>query len=227
MAAQAGWDHYQTHWEAQWRDGIKPSSRWDIGQASPQLQQLLRSGDLAVKGKRAVVPGCGRGYDVAAFAQAGADATGLDISTTAIRDAEAYLHETLDADCAQHARIMLGDFLKDTPSTSYDVGYDYTFGCAMHPDMRSAWAAGWARHLAKGGELVTLVFPVDPTRDRMQGPPYPVTPELYTELLTAVGFENVHLEPVPHELSHPARAGREWLGRWRAPGPPAAANSKI
>jgi hypothetical protein len=31
------------------------------------------------------------------------------------------------------------------------------------------------------------------------------------------GFERLELEPVPTRLSHPARAGREWLGRWRRP----------
>jgi hypothetical protein len=29
------------------------------------------------------------------------------------------------------------------------------------------------------------------------------------------GFELVHLEQMPSEWSHKARAGREWLGRWK------------
>jgi hypothetical protein len=31
--------------------------------------------------------------------------------------------------------------------------------------MREGWAAAWARHLKPGGQLVTLVYPVDPERD--------------------------------------------------------------
>lgn len=34
------------------------------------------------------------------------------------------------------------------------------FLCALHPSMRPAWAAAWARLLKPGGELVTLMFPL-------------------------------------------------------------------
>jgi hypothetical protein len=33
---------------------------------------------------------------------------------------------------------------------------------ALHPDMRKDWAAGWARLLAPGAELATIIFPVGP-----------------------------------------------------------------
>jgi hypothetical protein len=33
---------------------------------------------------------------------------------------------------------------------------------ALHPDMRRDWAAGWARLLAPGAELATIIFPVGP-----------------------------------------------------------------
>jgi hypothetical protein len=69
-----------------------------------------------------------------------------------------------------------------------------------------------------GGELVTLIFPVDPEADPTLGPPFPVTPQLYEDLLLPAGFECIELKQVPDSLSHPARAGREWLGRWRWPG---------
>lgn len=41
--------------------------------------------------------------------------------------------------------------------------------CALHPTMRENWAAAWARHLTPGGELITLVYPVDPSQDVNQG----------------------------------------------------------
>jgi hypothetical protein len=59
--------------------------------------------------------------------------------------------------------------------------------CALHPDMRTAWAQGWARLLSPGGELVTMVYPVDSSRDPNTGPPWPVTPELYKQLLPPAG----------------------------------------
>ena len=39
-----------------------------------------------------------------------------------------------------------------------------------------------------GGQLATLIFPVDPNKDRNEGPPFPLTPELYTELLEPLGM---------------------------------------
>ena len=64
-------------------------------------------------------------------------------------------------------------------------------------------------------ELITLIFPiVRITQDRL-GPPFQLTPEQVTALLTPLGFAAVHLKPVHHTLSHKARRGKEWLGRWR------------
>ena len=94
------------------------------------------------------------------------------------------------------------------------MGFDYTFLCALHPDMRAGWGPAWARSLRPGGQLVTLIFPVDAALPQ-QGPPWPVTPELYKELLLPAGFDLQSLEAVPPERSHPKRAGREFLGVWR------------
>lgn len=40
---------------------------------------------------RALVPGCGRGYDVIAFGRSGYDSTGLDLSPTGVEQAKALL----------------------------------------------------------------------------------------------------------------------------------------
>ena len=66
------------------------------------------------------------------------------------------------------------------------------FLCALPPEQREDWARGWARLIATGGELVTMMFPVDPEKEG--GPPYAVSPELYTELLTPVGECGFDLE---------------------------------
>jgi hypothetical protein len=89
--------------------------------------------------------------------------------------------------CCTHM-LAAGDFFnyKDAGGL-FDIGYDYTFLCALHPDMRTAWAAGWGRHLSPGATLVTLIYPVDPSREGTPGPPWPVTPELYQQLLLPAG----------------------------------------
>lgn len=52
------------------------------------------------------------------------------------------------------------------PQGVFDLGYDYTFLCALHPDMRKDWATAWAQLLRPGGYLLTLIFPVDPEMDQ-------------------------------------------------------------
>jgi hypothetical protein len=72
--------------------------------------------------------------------------------------------------------------------------------CALPPQARRAWAEAWARHLAPGGELVTLIFPVDPGADPDAGPPFPVTPELYESLLLAAGACGGRRPSMPSDL---------------------------
>jgi hypothetical protein len=65
-----------------------------------------------------------RGYDVASMAKKGASAAiGLEISTTAARDANTYLGGCDGVDCDK-AKVVEGDFFKFTDT--FDVGYDYT-----------------------------------------------------------------------------------------------------
>jgi len=78
------------------------------------------------------------------------------------------------------------------------------------------------------GQLVTLIFPVsEPQRplqalDRLQGPPFQVTPALYQHLLVegegegGGGFACLELTG-PLTDSIPPRQGREWWGRWAVP----------
>ena len=107
------------------------------------------------------------------------------------------------------ASVQQGDFF--AWKGQYDIGYDYTFFCALHPDMRKDWAAAWKGLLKPGGLLITLIFPVDP--ERHTGPPWPVTPEMYTEHL-GDGFKLLRMEKVPEDRSHKGREGKEYLALW-------------
>lgn len=189
---------------------------FDVGQPSVPLRDLIREERVPVRGKRAFVPGCGRGYDVIAFAEGGASAAvGLELSGTAIAAAEAHRDGLkLPAEVAAKARFVAGNFLTWSDG-QFDVGYDYTFLCALHPSMRKDWADAWARHLAPGGRLITMIYPVDPSMDANSGPPWPVTPQLYDSLLPAAGFEREVLEPVPPAASLGTRGGKELFAIWR------------
>ena len=41
---------------------------------------------------------------------------------------------------------------------SFDFAYDYTFLCALQPEMRESWASTYARLLKDDGILMTVVF---------------------------------------------------------------------
>ncbi|RMY49529.1 hypothetical protein D0863_15118 [Hortaea werneckii] len=90
-------------WNAMWEQNVTP---WDRGEPSPALVDTLQyklpqieassSQDTSsnkthhqtTRRKKALVPGCGRGYDVLLLASYGYDAFGLDTSTLAIQGAQ-------------------------------------------------------------------------------------------------------------------------------------------
>lgn len=204
-------------WEDMWRGGIDPGERFDGGRIAPFLAAKLSRGDLNVAGKTCLVPGCGRGYDCLAFAKAGASkAIGLELSPTAVKRAtEHKANLGLDHDLAARSSYQQADFFEFPTANedSFDFGYDYTFLCAMQPTQREAWAKTWAALIAPGGQLLTMMFPVD--SERKGGPPFAVTPELYEQLLVPTGFEKVSVEKVPDDMSHNGRGGKEYYGVWR------------
>ena len=81
-----------------------------------------------------------RGYDVFAFALAGAAVSvGLDIIPTAIAAAKAEQQRVIpdNPTAAAAVRLVTGDFFMHSSSEDYagpyDIGYDHTFLCALHP----------------------------------------------------------------------------------------------
>lgn len=53
--------------------------------------------------------------------------------------------------------------------------------------MRRDWAAGYARHLAPGALLACLAFPITPAGEHQTGPPWPVKPQDYKDVLLPLG----------------------------------------
>ena len=87
------------------------------------------------------------------------------------------------------------------------------FFCALHPDMRRAWAEGWARRLRPGGTLIALAFPIEDS-DRI-GPPWPLQLADYEAALVLCGFKCVRQAAVPPaQATVPDRAEREILTLW-------------
>ncbi|ESK88092.1 thiol methyltransferase 1 [Moniliophthora roreri MCA 2997] len=161
-------------WDEAWKQSITP---WDAGQSQPPLVQLFQSNevDLATNG-RAIVPGCGAGYDAIYLASVGFDVIGLDISETALEKAKSLTPSELK----NKVQFQSANFF-DLKDEKFDLIYDYTFFVAIHPMLRSSWGSQMRSLIKPGGYLITLIWPIAPYTD--QGPPYYVRPEHYPEVL--------------------------------------------
>lgn len=128
-------------WDALWKEDWLP---WDKGFPNPALVDLLsaRYQDLPPKfdGKRrkALVPGCGKGYDVLLLAAYGYDAYGLEVSSTALDACRKVEKEFAGKDVYEKkvdggsVTWLLGDFWKNESlkevegEANFDLIYDYT-----------------------------------------------------------------------------------------------------
>ncbi|KAG5980632.1 hypothetical protein E4U55_003815 [Claviceps digitariae] len=173
---------------------------WDRGMPSPALIDFIESKPEALHAPvaanaerlRALVPGCGRGYDVAMLALHGFDVCGLDVSSKGAQVARDYTANEIknpqDYNYGHKGRlemqpgsvqIIAADFfnrdwealLGENGKRGFDLIYDYTFLCALLPEMRKDWSTRMAELIAPTGVLVCLEFPM--YKDlRAVGPPW-------------------------------------------------------
>ena len=141
-------------WEALWRDGFIP---WDRRAPNPALADVLTqhaelvgcAKDESGRRRTALVPGCGRGYDVYLLAAHGWDAVGLEVSMEALKCAEDIRgavesgqvagYDTVDPEFGKgQARFVRGDFFTDDwkkelgmEKDAFDLIYDYTVRCIL------------------------------------------------------------------------------------------------
>lgn len=133
---------HATRWLKCWEDKFTP---WDRGGPSLALYDLLKENldgliplPSASSAKTALVPGCGRGYDVLLLSSLGYDVYGLDVSSQALdaarNNAEKALADGLynaEEEGAKQGAItwICQDFFaedwKDVP-TPFDLIFDYT-----------------------------------------------------------------------------------------------------
>ena len=139
-------------WEGMWSagGGLQPGQAFDATRCEPSFQALIDAGGLPTG--RALVPGCGRGYAVAALASEDRAVTGLEISETAKAAADAHLR---GVGCTA-GKVIVDDFFTHEPDQPYDLAFDSTFLCAIPPRRREEWAARYAKLIRPGGELVYL-----------------------------------------------------------------------
>ena len=204
-------------WEGIWTEngGLQPGQRFDIGRSHPRLVALLPQ----LPHGRALVPGCGRGYDVATLAMVCQSVTGIDRGTAVVAARE-YLRSAA-INPHTHVEIVEADFFeyaaKAESLATVDLVYDYTFLCALPPSIRGRWAAAMTQLVRPGGVLLCLAFPLSAAGeepDPERGPPFDLSRAIYSALLSP-GFELERDEDVPIAESDSRRVGREAVLLWR------------
>src|SRR5262245_52207608 len=124
---------------------------WDIGRPQPAFAALAAGGRL---GARVLDVGCGTGEHVLMAAQAGCDAVGIDISTSAIRLAEAKARER-----GTRARFEVGDARElGSPGEAFDTVLDCGLFHVFDDEDRQPFVASLGRVLRPGGHYFMLCF---------------------------------------------------------------------
>ena len=140
-------------WDEMYQNGEVP---WDKGAPSPAMKQYLERHSMR---GRALVPGCGRGHEVALAVEYGLDATGLDIAPTAVAGAlTRYPH--------LEKRFVTGS-LFDPPEElrgAFDVVLEHTCMSALPPTLRADYRRGIDLTLRCGGLLIGVWF-INPALD--------------------------------------------------------------
>ena len=150
----------QADWTSRYEED---DTKWDLGRSPRELPRFI--GPLPPK-QRVLVPGCGRGYEIRDFHEAGHEVTALDYSPGAIAAAREQIGELA-------GEIRCEDFFDcDLAAGSFDLCYERTFLCALAGELRAQYGPRIADLLKDDGCLVGVFhygLPDDPE------PPYPMT----------------------------------------------------
>lgn len=153
-------------WQERFESGNIP---WDRRGPNPQLQRWLDEGIVAPRA-HVLVPGCGRGWEVAVLAEKGATVTGIDYAPAAMEACRSLLQAR-----GLKAELCQADVLAWTPAAAVDVIYEQTCLCALHPDHWQRYASQLRDWLKPGGKLLALfaqTLSAEAAKGFVKGPPY-------------------------------------------------------
>jgi SAM-dependent methyltransferase len=186
-------------WTVRYAAGKTP---WDFGGVPLGLKSFLARSSAP---GRVLVPGCGSGYEVQAFHEAGYDVSAIDFSPAAVEQAKRVLGGSAE-------RVILGDFFThDFGQHGFDLIYERTFLCSMTPSRWPAYVNRMAELLLPGGRLIG-VFLYGHRPPSSSGPPFPLT-EREAEQLFKQRFELVRSEALTDSLPlfRDMEKWQEWL----------------
>ena len=179
-------------WEKRFLENFTP---WDAGRVQTALEQFLRT---EPRGQRALIPGCGSGYEVRAFAEAGFDVLAVDFAEAAIERAQRILGPLSD-------RVRLADFFESDFEMQFDLVYERAFLCALPRRLWPRYAPRVSQLLRPDGRLAGFFYFDDGER----GPPFGLKAG---ELETLLGDRFKRVADAEVGDSIPIFAGKE---RWQ------------
>ncbi len=133
-------------WQQRYEKG---ETGWDRGAPNSAMLDWLRAGLL--QPGRLLAPGCGRGHEVIELARRGFDVTAVDFASAPLQ----YLQRRLEAEGLQ-ANLVQADVFEFTAHHAFDVIYEQTCLCALHPCRWADYEARLRRWLKPGGALCAL-----------------------------------------------------------------------
>lgn len=165
------------NWDKRYSEGDTP---WDHGFAAPSIEEVIVRAEFSDDAE-VLVPGCGRGYDVRAFASAGYAATGLDLSAVVIDECQALTN----VDGGGEICFFQGDLFNPVlpRRKRYDVIWEHTCFCTFPQNLRSAYVEAVYRLLKPRGLFVGLFF-TDTGKPPEVGPPFSVDQEVLQKLFS-------------------------------------------
>jgi SAM-dependent methyltransferase len=181
-------------WDTRYRGGVTP---WDAAGVPVRLLTWLRDQPPGT----VLVPGCGSGYEVAAFAGHGHQVTAIEFSDAAIESARTHLGPL--AHLVKKADYFSAD------AEPFDLVYERAFLCALPRAIWPQWAARLAELVRPGGALAGFFY----FDDNERGPPFG-TSMAQLEALLSGGFRLAHDMAIPPDQSIPVFKGKERWQRW-------------
>lgn len=173
------------------------TAKWDLGEAPAVLLEMIESlGPPPAGARRVLVPGSGYGHDALAWARAGWEVTAVDFAPLAVEGTRARARQQGVELTVLQADVL--DLGREHDAT-FDVIWEQTCLCALHPEMHQPYVASMARAIASRGRYRALFW----NHGKDGGPPYDISPSLVDRLFPPA-FEIVETRPVPAALSRRA-----------------------
>jgi len=179
-------------WEKRFRESFTP---WDAGRVPAALEQFLKT---EPRDRRVLIPGCGSGYEVRAFAEAGLETLAIDFAPAAVERAQRTLGPIAHL-------VRLEDFFEFDIDRPFDLVYERAFLCSLPRPLRPRYVQRVLELLGAQGRIAGFFF----FEDGERGPPFGLkSGEL--EALLGKRFDRTADAPVRDSI--PIFAGKE---RWQ------------